>query len=70
MLQADLINLIIPDKTEEDGGGDYILCPNCYSEMVRNINDNPWNDYIKNYTCYKCNLTKFLCEDFEYEEAI
>lgn len=50
--------IIIKEKDETDVAIDYIFCPHCGAEMVRDKMQNPYTIYGVSYTCQCCGATE------------
>jgi len=53
------MDLIVTNK-ERETLVDSILCPHCYSEMLRSSIDNPYNLDARTYVCYNCGAEKTI----------
>lgn len=56
MLNAIVIN--VPDESEV--AIDYVICPHCGSQMVRNKMDNPYSIQNRSYICENCGANEIV----------
>lgn len=63
MLNATVIN--VPEESEV--AIDYVICPHCGSQMVRNKMDNPYTIHGRSYICESCGADEIISNPTEEE---
>lgn len=63
MLNATVIN--VPE--EKEVAIDYVICPHCGSQMIRNKMDNPCSIQGRSYICENCGADEIVSPTTEEE---
>ena len=64
MLNATVIN--VPEE-QEDIAIDYVVCPHCGSQMIRDRMDNPYSIQSRSYVCENCGADEIVNAPTEEE---
>ena len=62
-MQVTVIN--VPD--EKEIAIDYVICPHCGSQMIRNKMDNPYSIDARSYICENCGADEIVNSSTEEE---